>query len=344
MAHAPLSGVIITAAVLASAPRRCHVGRSRRPFHVGSRRRRRARGSRRKCGGNTVSPRSVSRSMSPTRRRSPGHGGDAQGVGHDRWYGAPRGYRLEVSADRRTRRGDWALTLATHLTAAALLIRWPHALISGGTPARGTVFIASIARGNRRLRCQPRPIPRRSPACSVWLARQAPASAEHGIPGQLGVPRVHRRARWRGGWGAGACVIFGHWFPLAPCRRARRHRRRPSVPLSDDASFITGAEIVVDGGVAQNGVLIMSGVFEGLQVVDLTEGFAGRLCTMMLGDNGASVIRVVPRSDLETDADPAATSPARANGTAASRYSASTFVRRNRVPCARRCSTKPTWS
>ena len=45
----------------------------------------------------------------------------------------------------------------------------------------------------------------------------------------------------------------------------------------------------------------MSGVFEGLHVVDLTEGFAGALCTMILGDNGASVVRVVPPHDLETD-------------------------------------------
>ena len=45
----------------------------------------------------------------------------------------------------------------------------------------------------------------------------------------------------------------------------------------------------------------MSGVFEGLHVVDLTEGFAGALCTMILGDNGASVVRVVPPHDLERD-------------------------------------------
>ena len=45
----------------------------------------------------------------------------------------------------------------------------------------------------------------------------------------------------------------------------------------------------------------MSGVFEGLQVVDLTEGFAGALCTMIFGDNGAAVVRVVPPHDLERD-------------------------------------------
>ena len=45
----------------------------------------------------------------------------------------------------------------------------------------------------------------------------------------------------------------------------------------------------------------MSGVFTGLRVLDLSEGFAGALCTMMLGDNGASVIRVVPPPELERD-------------------------------------------
>ncbi|MEO8691863.1 MAG: CoA transferase [Acidimicrobiales bacterium] len=45
----------------------------------------------------------------------------------------------------------------------------------------------------------------------------------------------------------------------------------------------------------------MSGVFDGLQVVDLTEGMAGALCTMILGDNGASVVRLVPPHDLERD-------------------------------------------
>ena len=45
----------------------------------------------------------------------------------------------------------------------------------------------------------------------------------------------------------------------------------------------------------------MSGVFSGLRVLDLTEGFAGALCTMILGDNGAAVIRVVPPLDLERD-------------------------------------------
>lgn len=45
----------------------------------------------------------------------------------------------------------------------------------------------------------------------------------------------------------------------------------------------------------------MSGVFSGLRVLDLTEGFAGALCTMMLGDNGAAVIRVVPPAELERD-------------------------------------------
>jgi crotonobetainyl-CoA:carnitine CoA-transferase CaiB-like acyl-CoA transferase len=46
-----------------------------------------------------------------------------------------------------------------------------------------------------------------------------------------------------------------------------------------------------------------AGVFAGLRVLDLTQGFAGALCTMVLGDNGASVIRVVAADD--DDADPA---------------------------------------
>src|SRR5437762_10611467 len=45
----------------------------------------------------------------------------------------------------------------------------------------------------------------------------------------------------------------------------------------------------------------MAGIFAGLRVLDLTEGFAGALCTMVLGDNGAAVIRVVPTEDDEQD-------------------------------------------
>jgi crotonobetainyl-CoA:carnitine CoA-transferase CaiB-like acyl-CoA transferase len=45
----------------------------------------------------------------------------------------------------------------------------------------------------------------------------------------------------------------------------------------------------------------MSGVFDGLRVLDLTEGFAGALSTMILADNGASVVRVVPPPELERD-------------------------------------------
>src|SRR5204863_7350074 len=43
------------------------------------------------------------------------------------------------------------------------------------------------------------------------------------------------------------------------------------------------------------------GVFSRLRVLDLTEGFAGALCTMVLGDNGAAVIRVVPSESDEQD-------------------------------------------
>jgi len=45
----------------------------------------------------------------------------------------------------------------------------------------------------------------------------------------------------------------------------------------------------------------MGGIFAGLRVLDLTEGFAGALCTMIFADNGAAVVRVVPPSELETD-------------------------------------------
>src|ERR1700722_5909683 len=42
------------------------------------------------------------------------------------------------------------------------------------------------------------------------------------------------------------------------------------------------------------------GVFDGLRVIDLTNGFAGGLATMILADNGASVVRVVP-AELEAE-------------------------------------------
>jgi crotonobetainyl-CoA:carnitine CoA-transferase CaiB-like acyl-CoA transferase len=44
------------------------------------------------------------------------------------------------------------------------------------------------------------------------------------------------------------------------------------------------------------------GVFSGLRVLDLTQGFAGALSTMVLGDNGAAVLRIVP--DDPACADP----------------------------------------
>src|SRR5690242_8106657 len=62
------------------------------------------------------------------------------------------------------------------------------------------------------------------------------------------------------------------------------------------------------------------GVFSGLRVLDLTEGFAGALCTMVLGDNGAAVIRVAPRE--EDEQDPVAGLPA------AHQWHRSTEVRR----------------
>ena len=36
----------------------------------------------------------------------------------------------------------------------------------------------------------------------------------------------------------------------------------------------------------------MAAVFDGLRVVDLSLGVAGRITTMMLADNGADVVRV----------------------------------------------------
>lgn len=53
------------------------------------------------------------------------------------------------------------------------------------------------------------------------------------------------------------------------------------------------------------GELAGPGAFEGIRVLDLTDGFAGALCTMILGDNGAAVLRPVvdriadPRDDRE---------------------------------------------
>ncbi|HEV8297016.1 MAG TPA: CoA transferase [Acidimicrobiales bacterium] len=47
------------------------------------------------------------------------------------------------------------------------------------------------------------------------------------------------------------------------------------------------------------------GVFAELRVLDLSQGFAGALCTMVLGDNGASVIRAVPLDDELADPDDA---------------------------------------
>ena len=55
------------------------------------------------------------------------------------------------------------------------------------------------------------------------------------------------------------------------------------------------------GDARHNGGMADDGVFSGLRVLDLTEGFAGALCTMVLGDNGAAVIRVAPREEDEQD-------------------------------------------
>jgi crotonobetainyl-CoA:carnitine CoA-transferase CaiB-like acyl-CoA transferase len=45
-------------------------------------------------------------------------------------------------------------------------------------------------------------------------------------------------------------------------------------------------------------------IFEGLRVVDLTHGFGGPLATMILGDNGAEVTRIVAPSDSAYRGDP----------------------------------------
>src|SRR5688572_22304146 len=47
------------------------------------------------------------------------------------------------------------------------------------------------------------------------------------------------------------------------------------------------------------------GALAGVRVLDLTEGFAGALATMVLADNGAAVVRVVPAG--HESHDPAAT-------------------------------------
>ena len=44
----------------------------------------------------------------------------------------------------------------------------------------------------------------------------------------------------------------------------------------------------------------MAGVLQNLKVLDLTSGIAGPMTTMLLGDNGADVIKIEPPGSAST--------------------------------------------
>ena len=58
-------------------------------------------------------------------------------------------------------------------------------------------------------------------------------------------------------------------------------------------------------------------VFEGVRVVDFTQGFAGALVTMVMADNGATVTHIEPPPDSGRPADPSKAGLATGNGSGA---------------------------
>lgn len=141
----------------------------------------------------------------------------------------------------------WALTLSTHLTSAALLVRDLTPDLEAN-PGSATVFIASIA---AIVGFDANPAYCAAKSGLLGLARSIAARlGEHGVransvcPGFIDTPMMARSLQ-------SGPDRFATRSPLRRIGRPDDIATAVRFLLSDDASFITGAEIVVDGGVTR---------------------------------------------------------------------------------------------
>lgn len=138
----------------------------------------------------------------------------------------------------------WALTLSTHLTAAALLVRDLTPDLRRN-PGSAVVFIASIA---AVVGFDANPAYCAAKSGLLGLARSTAARlGEHGIransvcPGFIDTPMMARSM-------SAGPERFANRAPLRRVGQPDDIAAAVRFLLSDDASFVTAAELVVDGG------------------------------------------------------------------------------------------------